>query len=73
MNRPHDYISRCISIRYALKEKQRFSYPFGILLIILTAKECRGQCQVMCLSIPARPTHVLNAFKHPVWLGNLNI
>ena len=46
---------------------------FAPLFNMFTANECRPQCHVICLSMPARFTHLLKAFRHIVWLGKGNI
>ena len=46
---------------------------FAPLFNTFTAKLCRPQCHVICLSIPALVTQCRNAFMHIVKLGNLKI
>lgn len=48
-------------------------FMFAPLLSMLVAKECRAQCHVICLSMPARLVQWRNAFRHIVCDGKGNI
>ncbi len=48
-------------------------FIFAPLLRILTAKEWRPQCHVICFSMPALLVQCRRALRHIVWLGKGNI